>query len=196
MLTVLLTFALCYFIGSIPFGLLFTRAAGQGDIREIGSGNIGATNVLRTGSKALAAATLLADALKGAAAVLLAVSFIPGRPVELGIAIFLSILGHCYPVWLRFQGGKGVATAIGISLAMMPLLGLLQCLTWLLTAFVFRISSLAALVAMGTSVIFAGIFSAPLHVWVALVPMIALIFWRHRENIARLREGSEGKINL
>jgi len=186
-----LAFALGYLFGSIPFGLVVTRLAGTPDIRAIGSGNIGATNVLRTGSKSLAAATLLGDALKGTAAVLLARHFLAP---EAGLAAALgALLGHIFPVWLRFQGGKGVATYIGLLIALAWPAAIAFCLIWLAVAALTRYSSLAGLVAS---------LGALLAVWLAadrstavLFALLTLMLWvMHRPNIARLLEGTERKI--
>ena len=180
-----------YLLGSIPFGLLLTRAAGMGDIRTIGSGNIGATNVLRTGNRWLAAATLLLDAGKGAAAVLLA-RWLWGEPAALMAAV-TAFLGHVFPVWLGFRGGKGVATFIGVLLALSWPVGLICCAVWLVIAFAQRYSSLAALTAAGTAPIFAYIFSGlPLAVTAAVLAVI--LFLRHGTNISRLIAGTEPKI--
>lgn len=181
-----------YFLGAIPFGLVLTKLAGLGDIRKIGSGNIGATNVLRTGRKGLAAATLLLDGGKGALAVLLARWFVADdlAPLIAGVAAFL---GHLYPVWLRFKGGKGVATAIGLWLALAWPIGVSACGLWLLTAYLGRRSSLAALIAIGLTPLLAWGFSTPV-VALAALPVSALVFWRHRENIRRLLAGTEPKI--
>jgi glycerol-3-phosphate acyltransferase PlsY len=180
---------LCYLLGSIPFGLVLTRAAGLGDIRTIGSGNIGATNVLRTGNKGLAAATLVLDGFKGTLAVLISQHF--GHHLLLpGLAVFL---GHLFPIWLRFKGGKGVATGLGVLLGGFFPVGVLTCATWLLVAAVFRYSSLAALVAFGVAPVLALLFW---HVKLALLAAIiaALVYWKHEPNIARLRAGIEPKI--
>ncbi|MFZ5791084.1 MAG: glycerol-3-phosphate 1-O-acyltransferase PlsY [Pseudomonadota bacterium] len=179
-----------YLVGAIPFGLLLTRAAGLGDIRQIGSGNIGATNVLRTGNKALAAATLLLDGGKGAAAVLIAGHWGPDMALFAGGG---ALLGHLYPVWLKFKGGKGVATGLGILLALDWRVGGLACLTWLAMAFLFRYSSLSAL---------AAFLFAPVYAWFVATRTLAefalflalLVWWRHRENIRRLLVGQEPKI--
>lgn len=190
--TVLIVWAVIgYLLGSIPSGILLARAFRLGDLRRVGSGNIGATNVLRTGSKTAAAATLLLDAAKGAVAVLLARWLAGGDAAQL--AGLLALLGHCFPVWLGFRGGKGVATFLGVMLALAWPVGLFCCATWLATALVTRISSLSALVAA---------ISAPL--WMLLlgygqmlglgVLVAALILWRHRSNIARLRAGTEPKV--
>jgi len=179
-----------YALGSIPFGLLLTRMAGAGDIRAIGSGNIGATNVLRTGRKGLAAATLLLDAGKGVAAVLIAREFWPGSEIFAAAGAFL---GHCYPVWLRFNGGKGVATFIGVCFGLHWPLGVIFLLVWISVALVPRLSSLGGL---------CGALSAPLAAWLfghhAYVPVLGGLFlvtaWRHRANIQRLLAGTEPRI--
>jgi glycerol-3-phosphate acyltransferase PlsY len=181
-----------YLLGSIPFGLLLTRMAGLGDIRSIGSGNIGATNVLRTGNKRLALATLLLDGGKGAAAVFLARWFFldPNLAVVAGAAAFL---GHVFPVWLKFKGGKGVATALGTWLALAWPVGLLACLTWLIMAVVFRYSSLSALVAVALAPIYAIWLGTPAMIWFGIG--VAILCWiRHHENIRRLLKGEEPKI--
>jgi len=179
-----------YLLGSIPFGLLLTRMTGKGDIRSIGSGNIGATNVLRTGSKGLAALTLLLDGGKGAAAALLMGHW--GSDYALLAGLF-AVVGHDFPIWLKFQGGKGVATTIGVLLALAWPVGLIACGVWLATALVFRISSLAALVALAASPL--------LMVWLAdgsravIAALLALLaFARHYANIRRLFKGEEPKI--
>jgi glycerol-3-phosphate acyltransferase PlsY len=186
--------ALGYLLGAIPFGLLLTRLAGLGDIRAIGSGNIGATNVLRTGRRGLAAATLLLDAAKGAAAVLLVRGWLaPGVPAAMWLAALGAVIGHVFPLWLRFRGGKGVATALGVLLAACWPAGALACLIWLLVAVIGRRSSLAALIAVAASPLLVFVFAGP----VALAPSLAiaaLIVWRHRANIARLRAGTEPRI--
>jgi len=190
-----------YLLGSIPFGLVITKAAGLGDIREIGSGNIGATNVLRTGRKDLALATLLLDAGKAAIALLLAreIAGFASYAEELQRQIGLTdgaaaILGHCYPVWLKFKGGKGVATFFGVLFAGVWPLGVMAGITWLAVATIFRYSSLAALCAAAMAPIAALIaqFSWAEVIFSAL--LAALIFWRHKANIARLRAGTEPRI--
>ena len=185
------TFLLAYLLGSIPFGLLLTRLAGLGDVRKIGSGNIGATNVLRTGNKGAAAATLLLDAGKGAVAVLLARHF-AGETAAM-VAGFAAFLGHLFPVWLRFKGGKGVATYLGIMLALAWPVGLAACGTWLATALVLRYSSLAALVATAAVPFWLALLGPSAAIPLAIA-LAALVWLRHRANIARLRSGSEPKI--
>ena len=186
-----------YLLGSIPFGLVITRAAGLGDVRNIGSGNIGATNVLRTGRKDLALATLLLDAGKAGIALLLArwlSGDIPQRTeIEL-LAGGAAFVGHCYPVWLGFKGGKGVATFFGVLFAGIWPLGVLAGVTWLAAATIFRYSSLAALSAAAITPLAAligGFSTAQIGFALALA---VLIFWRHRANIARLRAGTEPRI--
>ncbi len=180
-----------YLLGSIPFGLVLTHFAGLGDIRGIGSGNIGATNVLRTGNKMLAAATLLLDGGKGAVAVLLAAAY--GGQVAALAAAAGAMLGHSFPVWLKFKGGKGVATAIGILLAVAWPVGVAACLAWLVTAYVFRISSLAALVALGLSPLFAWVLADGALALAALF-IALLVFIRHDANIRRLLKGEEPRL--
>lgn len=187
-----------YLLGSIPFGLVLTKAAGLGDIRSIGSGNIGATNVLRTGRKDLALATLVLDAGKAGIALFLARLIAGGDAqyqIEFGlVAGFAAFIGHCYPVWLKFKGGKGVATYFGLLLVGMPPLGVVIGITWLAVAMMFRISSLAALASVTLAPILAlvGGYSTPEIV--CLVALAALIFWRHSANIARLRAGTEPRM--
>lgn len=183
--------ALGYLLGSVPFGVIITRMLGLGDLRSIGSGNIGATNVLRTGNKAAAAATLILDGAKGAAAVL-AARAVSGEDTAQVAGLF-AFLGHLYPVWLGFRGGKGVATFLGTLLALAWPAGLAACATWLVTALVTRISSLSALVASGLAAIWAVLLGFP-QVALLTAAMATLVFWRHRENIARLRAGTEPRI--
>ena len=178
-------------LGSIPFGLILTRAAGLGDVRNIGSGSIGATNVLRTGHKGAALATLLLDSGKGAIAVLLA-RWLGGETAAV-MAGAGALLGHCFPVWLGFKGGKGVATFLGTLIALYWPLGLAACAIWLVVALVTRISSLSALVAVGTSPLVALLMGKG-QIAAAALFMAALIFWRHKENISRLLAGTEPKI--
>lgn len=179
-----------YLIGSIPFGLLLTRAAGLGDIRAIGSGNIGATNVLRTGRKGLAIATLLLDALKGVAAVLLARWFLGDQDLVSGTA---AVLGHTMPVWLGFKGGKGGATALGVCYAAMWPVALVCTVLWLGTAKLTRMSSAATLTAVGAAPFVALLLSDTEHALLALLVAL-LIFWKHEGNIRRLIAGTEPKI--
>jgi acyl phosphate:glycerol-3-phosphate acyltransferase len=179
-----------YFCGSIPFGLLLTRAAGLGDIRSIGSGNIGATNVLRTGNKALAAATLLLDGAKGVIPVLVAAPH--GQLVMLATGL-AALLGHLFPIWLRFKGGKGVATGLGVLLGTFFPVGLVACATWLSMARASRYSSLSALTAFAIAPLAAAIFGH-WHLAVLAVIIAVLVFWTHRGNIARLRAGTEPRI--
>lgn len=179
-----------YLLGSIPFGLLLTRAAGLGDVRKIGSGNIGATNVLRTGNKGLAAATLLLDALKGTAAVLIAAHFAPETAVLAGFGAFL---GHLFPAWLGFKGGKGVATYLGVLIGLAWQVALIFAVVWLVMAFLLRFSSLAALTAAVVVPIALYVLSTP-QVALLFVVMSIIVFIKHRENISRLLAGTEGKI--
>jgi glycerol-3-phosphate acyltransferase PlsY len=183
-------FLLGFLLGSIPFGLLLTRAAGLGDIRKIGSGNIGATNVLRTGNKGLAAAVLLLDALKGVAAVLIAGIMGPLAAVAAALG---AVLGHMFTPWLRFKGGKGVATTLGVLWGLSWPLGAIACALWLICAALFRYSSLAALIAITLTAVASWWLLDPraAAVVTALVP---LIYLRHHENIARLLDGTESKI--
>lgn len=185
-----------YCLGSIPFGLLLTRLGGAGDLRAIGSGNIGATNVLRTGRKSLAAATLILDGLKGAIAVWLGVWLIPDGGAGLnggGLGGVMALIGHCFPLWLGFRGGKGVATMLGVVLALAWPVGLVFAIVWLGALVLSRISSVGG---MGAAI------SAPLAAWAlgltGLLPtfgaMAVLVLWRHRPNIARLLRGQEPRI--
>lgn len=179
-----------YLLGSIPFGLILTRAFGAGDVRQIGSGSIGATNVLRTGRKGLAASTVLLDAGKGVAAVLLAALLWPGSE---GVAAVAAIVGHCFPIWLRFKGGKGFATAAGVSLALAWPVFLFCAAIWAITVAIFRISSVASL---------AAVTAAPVAAWAlareAIVPTLvavaAIVWFMHRANIGRLIRGEEPRI--
>src|SRR5580693_7125240 len=180
--------ALGYLLGSIPFGLFFSLASGAGDVRKIGSGNIGATNVLRTGKKWAAAATLICDGGKGAAAVLIARHWLP--PGAEIFAALAAIMGHLFPVWLGFKGGKGVATFLGISIALFWPVGLLVAATWAAAALIWRISSLSALIAIALSPVYFFAFGqreyAPLAVMLS-----SQFFFIHRENIRRLLRGEE-----
>lgn len=188
---IIMGLAFGYLLGSIPFGLLFTRLGGKGDIRDIGSGNIGATNVLRSGSKFLALATLLADALKGGLAV--ALIWRLGSDTAAYMAGAAAFIGHLFPVWLDFKGGKGVAVFIGALLILSPLTGVSFLFIWLVMAIAFRVSSLSAITAMILSLailVFLG--ETDMASFTAL--MVALSLWAHRENIGRLRSGTEPKI--
>ena len=180
-----------YLLGSVPFGIVISRLFGLGDLRQIGSGNIGATNVLRTGNKLAAALTLILDSGKGAAAVLIARLLAGEDAVQL--AGFAAFLGHCFPVWLRFKGGKGVATFLGLLLAYAWPVGLAACATWLVTALVMRISSLSALVAATLVPVWASILGYPQSVLMTLA-LATLICIRHRSNIERLGAGEEPRI--
>jgi acyl phosphate:glycerol-3-phosphate acyltransferase len=182
--------ALGYLLGSIPFGLILTRLAGTEDIRTIGSGNIGATNVLRTGNKGLAAATLLGDALKGTAAVLIAAMWGPVAALIAGLGAFL---GHLFPVWLRFKGGKGVATFLGVLIAVWWPGAVLFALIWLAIAWLSKYSSLSALVASAVTPV--ALFIAGLRLEAGLFLILALLlFYMHRANIGRLMAGTEGRL--
>ncbi|QND71748.1 glycerol-3-phosphate 1-O-acyltransferase PlsY [Tardiphaga robiniae] len=183
--------ALGYFLGSVPFGLVLTKLAGTQDIRTIGSGNIGATNVLRTGRKGLAAATLLLDALKGTVAVIIAGSV--GGPIPAMIAGLFAFLGHLFPVWLGFKGGKGVAVYIGIMFGLYWPAAIVFCLGWLACAFTSRYSSFSALTASAITPIFLWWAKAPQLAVLATV-LTLLLWFMHRENIKRLLNGTEGKI--
>lgn len=179
-----------YLLGSIPFGLLLTRAAGLGDVRAIGSGNIGATNVLRTGNKGLAAATLILDMLKGTAAVLIAACYSP----QLGLwAGFGAFIGHLFPMWLGFKGGKGVATYLGVLIGLAWQGALVFAAVWLIMAVIFRYSSLAALTA-AVLVPIALWFQATPEIALLFVGMSVIVFIKHRANISRLMAGTEGRI--
>jgi acyl phosphate:glycerol-3-phosphate acyltransferase len=187
----IVAFLLGYLLGSIPFGLILTRLAGTQDLRSIGSGNIGATNVLRTGHKGLAAATLISDMLKGTIAVIIAGTF--GGPNAAMLAALGAFLGHLFPVWLKFKGGKGVAVYIGVLIGLFWPAAVLFCALWIVTAVITRYSSLSALVA---SIV------TPIFLWwlghLALASLFAvltlLLFYMHRANIARLQAGTEGRI--
>lgn len=204
----LIFFLVAYIIGSIPFGLLLTKVFVKKDIRTIGSGNIGTTNVLRTGNKLLALATLIFDLSKGLSVVYLIslMTYATSPANEKFLDTFLlvtnplifglfAVLGHCYPVWLKFKGGKGFATALGVFLAAVPYAGLAACGAWLVTAFAFKYSSLAALVAVAVApVVTFFVYGATPAGICALITL--LVFWRHRENIKRLMKGEESKISF
>jgi glycerol-3-phosphate acyltransferase PlsY len=186
----LLALLIGYLLGSIPFGFILTRAAGKGDIRDVGSGNIGATNVLRTGSRWLAAATLLLDALKATAAVLIARTLLPGTET---FAAAGALIGHLYPVWLKFRGGKGVATYLGLLIPLLWPAAVIYAIVWVAALFLIRISSAAGMLAAISAPIAAAALGQR-----ALFPILLgftlLVLWRHHENIVRLRAGTEPKI--
>lgn len=189
--TLVIVAALAYLLGAVPFGILITRALGLGDLRAIGSGNIGATNVLRTGNKAAAAATLALDAAKGAAAVLIARAFAGEDAAQLaGLAAFL---GHLFPVWLGFRGGKGVATFLGLLIALAPDVGLGCCAVWAATAAITRISSMSALVAAASASLWLVVFNHGQILFLVMI-LTLLIYAKHSQNIARLKAGTEPKI--
>lgn len=181
-----------YAFGSVPFSYILTKAAGFGDIRHIGSGNVGATNVLRTGNKKLALTTLILDSAKGAVAVCLVKYFINFDAAL--IAGFFALLGHIFPVWLGFKGGKGVATALGVFLALAPQVGLVACAAWLFTAAATRYSSLASLVATASAPFAAWAFGFSENLPALCAFMSTLIWFKHRDNMHRLFEGTESKI--
>ena len=186
----LLALALGYLLGSIPFGLVLTRLAGKGDVRDIGSGNIGATNVLRTGSKALAAATLILDCLKATAAILLARQLWPGTE---NFAAAGALIGHLYPVWLRFKGGKGVATLLGILIPLLPVGAVIYAVVWIGLLLILRISSVAGMIAALSAPVSAAILGDQL-LFPMLLAFALLVVWKHKTNIARLRAGTEPKV--
>ena len=188
--TQLFALGVSYLLGSIPFGLLLTRLSGRGDLRDIGSGNIGATNVLRTGARGLAALTLLLDAAKGAAAVIIAQQFWPDGTFHAAAG---ALVGHLYPVWLKLKGGKGVATLLGVIAPLLPIAGIVYALLWVGMLLVWRISSVAGLVAVASAPITAAVMGER-----ALLPMLAafaiLVIWQHRDNLRRLKDGTEPHI--
>ena len=187
----LLALALGYLLGSIPFGLVLTRLAGKGDVRDIGSGNIGATNVLRTGSKPLAAATLVLDCLKATAAILLARQLWPGSE---NFAAAGALVGHLYPVWLRFKGGKGVATLLGVLIGLQFWWGAaIYALVWVGLLLLIRISSVAGMIAAVSAPVSAAIFGQRLF-FPMFLGFALLVIWKHKENIVRLRAGTEPKV--
>lgn len=185
-----------YLLSSVPFGLVITRMMGLGDLRKIGSGNIGATNVLRTGNKFAAALTLILDIGKGAIGVMVTMMSV-GTPEAMAVAAAAGVIGHCFPIWLGFKGGKGVATGIGVIIALNPIAGGGMIATWLVTAAIFRISSLAAMVAYLVAPLSIYYFSddAAKLAFALATGLIAVIsIWRHRENISRLMAGNEPRI--
>ena len=186
----MLAIALGYLLGSIPFGVILTSLAGAGDLRQIGSGNIGATNVLRTGRKGLAAATLLLDLLKGAAAVWIAEAVWPGLGM---LAAAGAFIGHCYPVWLKFKGGKGVATLMGIVLALHWPSGIVFAVVWLGLLATLRISSVAGMTAAISAPVSAAVMDR-FDLVMLLVVLALIVLWKHRENIERLLAGTEPRI--
>ena len=189
----LLTILLGYLLGSIPFGLVLTRLAGHGDVREIGSGNIGATNVLRTGNKRLAAATLILDGAKGAAAVLIVMALWPDMPQLAPLAGLAAFLGHLFPVWLRFRGGKGVATLIGVVAALLWQAAIVVAIIWILALLLTRYSSVSGMV---------GAIAAPVAAFllqrvdlsILFAGLALLVLWKHRANIGRLLKGTEPRV--
>jgi glycerol-3-phosphate acyltransferase PlsY len=183
--------AIGYLMGSVPFGMIIAKVMGLGNLRNIGSGNIGATNVLRTGNKAAAALTLVFDAAKGAVAVLLARALAGEDAAQ--IAALTAFLGHCLPVWLGFKGGKGVATFLGLWLALDWRVGVACCLSWLVAAAIWRISSLGALVAAATSTLWVLLLTDGSTFFLGII-LTLLIYWRHSANLARIRAGTEPKI--
>ncbi|MES2420230.1 MAG: glycerol-3-phosphate 1-O-acyltransferase PlsY [Pseudomonadota bacterium] len=185
-----LSLVLSYLLGSIPFGVILTRLGGAGDLRTIGSGNIGATNVLRTGRKGLAAATLLLDMAKGAVAVLLVAHLFPGNAL---LAAAGAFIGHCYPVWLKFKGGKGVATLMGIVVALYWPLGLVYAIVWLGLLAGLRISSVAGMAA-ALSAPFAAALFGRFDLVLLLLALALIVLWKHRENVERLFSGTEPRI--
>ncbi|MEG3169094.1 glycerol-3-phosphate 1-O-acyltransferase PlsY [Sphingomonas sp. LB3N6] len=185
-----LSLVLSYLLGSIPFGVILTRAGGAGDLRTIGSGNIGATNVLRTGRKGLAAATLLLDMAKGAVAVLLVAHLFPGNAL---LAAAGAFIGHCYPIWLKFKGGKGVATLMGIVVALYWPLGLVYAVVWLGLLAGLRISSVAGMAA-ALSAPFAAALFGRFDLVLLLLALALIVLWKHRENVERLFSGTEPRI--
>lgn len=189
----LLALLIGYLLGSIPFGLLLTRIAGKGDVRAVGSGNIGATNVMRAGGKGLGALTLVLDVLKGAIAVSIAQNFFEGAPAADQAAAAGALLGHLYPVWLLFRGGKGVATFFGILLVLWPTGGLIYAAVWLAALAIARISSVAGMLAAASAPIAAALFDV-FNLFPLLLGFALLVIWKHRENIARLRAGTESRI--
>ena len=191
-LVLVLVGILAYLLGSVPFGIVITRALGLGDLRKIGSGNIGATNVLRTGNKGAALATLLLDAAKGGIAVLIA-RFATGGEDAAQLAGLAAFLGHLFPVWLGFKGGKGVATFLGTLLALAWPVGLAACATWLVAALVTRISSLSALVAAALSGMWVFVFDQGRMLFLTFILMV-LVYVRHWANLQRIKAGTEPKI--
>ena len=186
----LFTLAVSYLLGSVPFGLVLTRAFGKGDIRTIGSGNIGATNVLRTGSKGLAAATLVLDAAKGALAVWLAQQYWPGYELHAAAG---ALIGHLYPLWLRFRGGKGVATLLGILIVLLPIAAAVYAGVWIALLLVLRFSSVAGMAAAASAPVTTAVIGDTMR-FPLLVGLAVLVIWQHRGNIRRLAAGDEPRV--
>ena len=186
----LFTLAVSYLLGSVPFGLVVTRAFGKGDIRTIGSGNIGATNVLRTGSKGLAAATLVLDAAKGALAVWLAQQYWPGYELHAAAG---ALIGHLYPLWLRFRGGKGVATLLGILIVLLPIAAAVYAGVWIALLLVLRFSSVAGMAAAASAPVTTAVIGDTMR-FPLLVGLAVLVIWQHRGNIRRLAAGDEPRV--
>ena len=180
-----------YLAGSIPFGILISKLLGLGDLRQVGSGNIGATNVLRTGNKLAAFLTLLFDFSKGICAVLIVRQYFGEDAVQ--VSAFSALAGHCFPIWLRFRGGKGVATFLGVTLALFFITGIICCFVWLLVALVKKMSSLASLISSASAPI-AAIFLNQPNAIILLVLMVGIVFFRHKQNIDRIIKGVEPKI--
>ena len=180
-----------YLAGSIPFGILISKILGLGDLRKLGSGNIGATNVLRTGNKLAAFLTLLFDFSKGICAVLIVRQYFGEDAVQ--VSAFSALAGHCFPIWLKFRGGKGVATFLGVTLALFFIAGIICCFVWLLVALVKKVSSLASLISSASAPI-AAIFLNQPNAIILLVLMVGIVFFRHRQNIDRIIKGVEPKI--
>ncbi len=189
--------ALAYLLGSIPFGLVLTRISGLGNIRELGSGNVGATNVLRTGNKGIALLTLILDSGKGGFAILIAYYFSPANEGNIELSIFAglaAVIGHNFPIWARFKGGKGVATTLGTLLAIAWPVGIATCITWVAVAIVFRYSSLAAIVSLSVSPIYALYFDRE-EIFILAILLAILSIVRHHTNIRKLLSGKENKID-
>ena len=180
-----------YLVGSIPFGILISKVLGLGDLREVGSGNIGATNVLRTGNKLAAFLTLLFDFSKGICAVLITRHFFGEDAVQ--VSAFSALVGHCFPIWLRFSGGKGVATFLGATIALSFIIGIICCFVWLFVAVLKRISSLASLTSAASAPIAAKFLGQP-NTIILLLLLVGVVFFRHKQNINRITEGVEPKI--
>jgi len=180
-----------YLAGSIPFGILISKILGLGDLRKVGSGNIGATNVLRTGNKLAAFLTLLFDFSKGICAVLIVRQYFGEDAVQ--VSAFSALAGHCFPIWLKFRGGKGVATFLGVTLALFFIAGIICCFVWLLVALVKKMSSLASLISSASAPI-AAIFLNQPNAIILLILMVCIVFFRHKQNIDRILKGVEPKI--